>query len=206
MKRKRLPIPDLLHIDEPAKIWLIQEARKNYWRVASTYAFEDLVQDGYWQYYRIATKYRSTVKSRAHLMSLFKTTFINHIHTIVTKQNRHPFPMTFSDLALDGQEEDFIDILHNKAMYEEDGYASFMRLISEAPPAIAQLLLVLQTESGVRIMREPYLKEDGTRETTNERFCRILGLDPKLFNLAQMTKAYLQSFKSSNAESGLVEI
>lgn len=76
-------------MDEGAAAWLQRTAAKNLWRVPDYYELDDLVSDGMECWVKVTQRY-SNVKSAAHLMALFKTTFTNHVHDLARKKMRMP--------------------------------------------------------------------------------------------------------------------
>ena len=75
--KRRLPAynPDF---DHDVAGWVIKTIQRNYWRVAGSYEFEDLVQDARLYFHILCQKY-PLVHQHRHMFALFKTTFSNHI-------------------------------------------------------------------------------------------------------------------------------
>lgn len=90
---------DSMDMDQGARAWLARTARKNYWRVSDWYDLDDLIQDGYWHWYRIINKYpyitkpRMTRNARRIIMGLFQRTYTNHLHDLAKRR----CPTTFDD-------------------------------------------------------------------------------------------------------------
>jgi hypothetical protein len=161
-----------MEMDEPARGWMINYARKNFWRVSSWYEMADLIQDGYLTYYRIADRYREAITSRAHMMSLFKVSFINHVHDLAKAKMRYP------EVPID----DFMGVLLGNNL--ED-----VSLIQASlPREVRAFLRQLQTERGRKHISKPYTVSKKGRETTNKRWCRIVGADPSMINMPELVK------------------
>lgn len=75
--KRRLPAytPDF---DHDVAGWVIKTIQRNFWRVADSYEFEDLVQDARLYFHILCQKY-PLVHDKRHMFALFKTTFSNHI-------------------------------------------------------------------------------------------------------------------------------
>jgi hypothetical protein len=186
--RRILPLPPRMEIDEPAKIWMINYARTNYWRVAHWMSINDLIEDGFLTWYRIVegqqtkgprkrgepvsvmTSYRY-ITDRPLVMFLFKRLYMNHITDLANgRTNRSAFELPIEDY-MDAPADDAEPII-----------------LDRAPIEVQAVLSLLKTEEGRARMAEPCLRrKDGTRETTNERLSRLTGLPG---NIATAIKSY----------------
>ena len=165
-----------MDMDGPARGWMVAYARKNFWRVASWYELPDLVQDGYMVYYRIADHYRGKIKSRSHIMSLFQISFMNHIHNLAKKKTR------LTEVPID----DYMSVLIGSSV--EDVSLLQMSL----PKEVRSLLKQLTTTRGQRNLSKPYKSTKKGRETTNTRWCRLIGADPGMINMPQLVRASIK--------------
>lgn len=164
-------------MDQGAIGWLYKTARTQYWRVCHWQDLEDLIQDGYVAYYRILQKYPH-IKNKSHLMRLFQVTFINHIHDLA-KQDSHLPSLSMEEIPI----PDICD--HSPA--------TLLAELSQAPAPINQLLSLVATDKGRAKLRSQYrVRPDGYRETLNDRWCRLLGLDPAIVDLPTMLTEYFQ--------------
>jgi hypothetical protein len=163
-----------MQMDNGARVWMERTARKHFWRVCRWYDLDDLVQDGYVQWQRVCNKYPD-VTNRAHFMRLFMVTYTNHIHGLASfkkKQN----DVCESDLT-PNQEGEAIPLME-RLLSDESDYGSFMAMIKKAPEPITKLLSLMATEDGRNRLAAVYRRRaNGTRETTNERLCRLTGCD-----------------------------
>lgn len=168
-------------MDKGAKGWLYLTAKKNYWRVAAWYEFEDLIHDGIMHYYRIVDRYETRpgrVRSTRHIMSLFKITYVNHLHDLSKKYPKNIFKVEVP-----------IDDL-TPEVFAQLSYHPPQELIAFAPPLVKLTLTVLMTTAGARKLRMADRMRN--RFTFNEKLCRILGLDPRIVDLPNEVYRYLK--------------
>jgi DNA-directed RNA polymerase specialized sigma24 family protein len=157
--------------------WLYRTIKKQYWRVATFADFDDLVQDGLMTYVRVANRYQH-VTERKHLMRLFQISFTNHLHDLALKRTRAQ--QTVANLEYQ--------------MVEEQDDGDLLWRLAHAPEPVKSVLLLHMSEANRARLRKPYrMYSDGQRETLNERWCRILKLDPTTINLPLMVREYLTS-------------
>lgn len=173
-------------MDSIAVGWLVNTARRNLWRVPTDYTLEDLVQDGYLVYYRVSNKYPDVTEPR-HLMRLFQVSFNNHINTLSKKRTRVPL-LCASDLCTTHTDESkFWDAVLDHADPQE-----LSVMLHNAPPLVRQALSLYLDDKTCSSMRSRYrVRKDGTRETLNERMCRLLGVES--CDLVGMIKKFLTS-------------
>jgi hypothetical protein len=167
-------------MDQGAKLWVYKTARKNLWRVSGHIGMEDLLQDGMMFWHRIGIKYPN-VTHLPHKMALFKTAFTNHIHDLSKNKSKIDF-VTESDMDVT------LDTLVEQEDPAQDPDLGFV--IAQLPPAIMRVLERFHKSD------PPYrLRLDGTRETDNERACRIAGVDPTRRNIRDAVLEYLRGTK-----------
>lgn len=155
-------------MDDGARGWLFRTARDQFWRVAVWYDLDDLVQDGYFTYYRVQ-KFYPDVVDRPHIMRLFQISYMNHIHTLAKLARR-----TNATEVPAAEVDPFI-----LETITEDELATLYTLMAQAPQAVQAALRLYSTKDGRRRLRSTYrIRKDGTRETLNERLCRLTGFDP----------------------------
>lgn len=196
--------------------WIIKTARKNIWRVNAWYDLEDLIQDGVMWYYMTEKRYSKTVKSRSHMMALFKTSFQNYIHDLANpKRQRTPNEVTFSDLDGGGDGdlsvEDLVDIRAYRAFSIGVASVDVGIVLVDAPERVRAALELLLSDEGAKKLRSAYRVRGANqvnndkverarsvrvrvlcvRETLNERLCRLLGYDPKTVNITKEIREYL---------------
>jgi hypothetical protein len=152
-------------MDKGAQGWLYRTAHKNYWRVANWYSFDDLVQDGFVCWYGVQARYVRArpgvpfvggVKDKKHVMSLFKTTYTNHIHDLAKFATRQLDAPTY-----DGE----------PASSLTDDYAEMCRIVAEAPPLVRDAIEALLRGRTRSLHRR---RSDGTRQKTSEKLCEAM--------------------------------
>lgn len=164
-------------MDSGTRAWLFKHSRENYWRVAGWMDFEDLIQDGMLCWYRVIRRYERVAKgSSKHRMSLFMRTFRNHIHDL-SKQRSRLIEVHIDDLPP-----------HVADLAAHD----MQQVYGGAPPLVKLGLTVLMAPAHARSLRANYrVRNDSTRETFNERLCRLAGLDHHTIDLAGDIRTYL---------------
>jgi DNA-directed RNA polymerase specialized sigma24 family protein len=156
-------------LDRRMRGWIVNTAKKQYWRVAAWYDLEDLVQEGFVCAMICQQRY-SHIRSQRHFMALVQTTFINHIHTLAKQRTRQLDVPISSEVA--ERVRDPAEHLVKLAGGEEGDQVS-LTLLGQLPIELKMLLHRLQTDARLIPM---LMHKDRTRETTNEWLCRLIGL------------------------------
>jgi hypothetical protein len=163
-------------MDEGARKWLFKTAYKNFWRVHHYMDVDDLIQEGYVQYARVIARYPEATDA-AHIMRLFQIMYTQRLNILATQRTR---------------EREIIDEIELQSFdsFEPEG-GTLQALIAQAPAPVAALIKLLQSDNGCKRLRAAYRRRrTGERETTNERLCRLVGLDPTACDLPAMVKAH----------------
>lgn len=176
-------------LDAGMRGYIVNTARKEFWRVASYIEIDDLIQDGYLCYAKCAKAYpqlskinNPTNEQKRHFMSLVKTAFANHIHTLASKRTAAPDELL--NLTAEETETEALDRL----LPAEGEIGSFAMLLANAPAEIKQLIQLLTAD--VQGFTRTKVGRRSLRETTNEHFCRLLGVDPNTVNMVERVKSY----------------
>lgn len=210
-RRERKNMVDPFTIDKSAQRWLFKTAHKHYWRVQSWYELDDLIQDGYMTWCMVVSRYADSVRERCKdlpehkrtdamievMMSLFTRSYINHIHDLATKRTRIA-ETVIADLVSDGQTYDrYLDkILADEATTSEEA-----ELVNCAPDGVREVLQLYTNEpDSPKINAKFRIRRDGSRESLNERLCRLAGVDGSV-DLVSSVKAYLRGDEKDPAES-----
>ena len=165
-----------MHLDEGAVAWTYKIARKNMWRVCSWYDLDDLVQDGYLHFFRVARKY-DNVRSPAHIMSLFKVTYTNHIHDLSKKRTKELPELLVCDLI--NTDEDEAPFWESLLGVDHEFATTFTAIVRASLP-VCELLRNIASQRGIKTLRSRCrVLGDGTRETINTKLCRIARCDPQ---------------------------
>src|SRR3990167_3759517 len=116
-------------------------------------------------------------------MALVKVTYINHIHNLATQATRTiDAPITDVDPKL-GDPDIALEALA-PAQPEEQTFAVLVR---QLPSELQELLRILVNDAkSIPMLGLP----NGTRETTNEYLCRLIGADPKNLNVEGVLRAH----------------
>lgn len=188
------------YLDDGMLKWIQRTAWANHRRIAN-FSYEDLVQEGYVAFYKCKDRYvgkqglvgRDGVTpgrylppenpdkvSIRHFQALVKTTFFNNIRTLAWKQ---PSGWEFNVTSLLREPHRSESEVWDKVLPLYDEEASATVLLRRAPEEIKQLLQLLVDDAMAlvkpfsgqprRTRRERLFRR---RETTNERFCRLLKL------------------------------
>lgn len=177
-------------MDGSARAWLVVVAKDHYWRVAHWYEFDDLLQDGYMCWYRVVEKYETEtgrVRSRPHLMRLFKITFLNHIHFLSKQRTVNSIEKLAGDLTDNPDPWATLAFPRDVNEYEH--------MIVEAPKLLQPLLRVLLADIPLPRLRSEYrvyLRRPGQQETTNVKLCGLVGISPHKYDLATALRTFLR--------------
>lgn len=161
-------------MDSIARNWLYNTANKHQWRMFGTCEFDDLIQEGYATWYFVKQRYPDATAPE-HIMSLFKRIYLNRLH----------------DIARHASAE-----LPSPPDHLECTDAKMALLVAEAPGKVKTLLekLIANPKPLAAPCR---IRKDGTRQTLNERFCRLLGVSPRDFDLHAQLLSLLRSDSTS---------
>lgn len=147
--------------------YVVNFLTRNYWRVQGSMDRDDVMQESYWVYLRVARKYPEVEPK--HLMALFKTAWGNH----------------FTDLALGTsaqmKEENTIDVPEQPIEVIGDfENAGFLRvLVQQAPAEVKQVLsLFLSAPSEVyALFFDVNQREYNRYKNRNRTINRLLGFE-----------------------------
>lgn len=148
--------------------WIFKFAKKNYWKVAGLIDFDDLIQEGYYAFYYCKRRYGDI--DPPHLMKMLQ---IAYYQTIVDYAKKR------TGLAEYHPEDNRIEGLDPwERILQDDFYQEIQLKIAEAPELIRNFLSLFLSDDTLSELQKPYKKErNGVRETTNERICRLLGIE-----------------------------
>lgn len=181
MNRKKLPFNPIFY--GVYQQWAYREIERNFWRLHYLYDVDDLTQDAYLKFLQCQLRYVGVIKTPEHFMSLYKTAFKNHLHDLASST------MTASGIAI-------TDEVEESGEMTEDGEGELAVLLSRAPYPLNLLFSAVESVEFNRLLTNDRKRRSygsvSYRETTNQLFCRLLGLDPLEVNLYESAKAYLQ--------------
>jgi hypothetical protein len=151
------------------RAWTLSYLRRNKWRFDPIHDIDDLLQDAYCVFARVAERYPRVVEA-PHFMALYKTALFNEMCDASSKNSKRK--TVIADLEVDGCE------LAEKMTCNlaEDGAMSL--LLASAPPEVRLLLSAFSSERHLLEMRKPYRKHRGLpRDSFNTRIKKLLGIE-----------------------------
>lgn len=200
-RRKHKPQlrPRLLQGPDPRRDWwqsgsfqkyANQFALKHHWRCASWIALVDLRDDAYLCFLETCARYYWAIEQK-HLMALYKRCMFT---MITEKSYRGTFDQLCDRAAPDPGDPDCSELTDFVGSIEGDGLEQleFRLLLGKLPKELKELLYCLLHDSQELLSSTPTPRgKMVTRETTNERFCRLVRLDPRVHHLAQDLRNFL---------------
>ena len=151
--------------------WSASYIKKNLWRYDTIHEFDDLMQDAYLLFVRIADTY-PRVNNPANFMALFKMAMINKTNdrSLYTKRRKAAEITTPKDVS------EFY--LGRIGEVTNAGYLN--ALLAEMPEELHLAMEMLSVG----------LPEEKTARSLNSKLCKALGIDPDR-NLLNELKVYL---------------
>lgn len=175
----------------PISGWTVNHIRKNYWRFANSYEFEDLLQEARIKFIVCKRKYPEVVSPK-HFMALYKSAVTRQFHTLAEKE-MHRYDSTYLS------PKELSD--HDDMLYEKDhNLGPLFTEISEFPQEIQELI--------VELIKNPDTKKQNVfkfrgkfkrRITTNEYFCKLVGKDPTKYHMADTLRELLRNVSSTKS-------
>jgi hypothetical protein len=118
------------------------------------------------------------------MMRLFQITFTNHLNDISKKRTRQ---VDVAISSITRENSDSTDFMERCGGVEESSL-----VLALAPVQVKAALGVYCNPKNAKALRSVHrVRLSGKRETTNDRLCRLAGLDPRLFDLQSALKTYL---------------
>lgn len=146
--------------DSSVRGWAVNFIRKDGWRCDQVSDAEDLLQDAYLTFVRVAAAYPRVIEAR-HFMALFKTAMRNEMWDRARVKHKK------RDIIHDGMydQEFFIG---------EDSNGGYLNaLINTLPP---ELKLVLWALTDRKMLKGMAIRQSGPRENMNMKLHRVLGI------------------------------
>ena len=164
----------------PIKNWTMAFISSNYWRFSAHYEQQDLVHEAYLKFMQCCSTYPRVVEP-AHFAALYRTAVTRRFITLAKRCMKDKQAVQYCGPATTAENLTRIHVYNNSGF--------LMRLVREAPTEVRSLLKSLLT-SDVEVLRRKFRRPKKTklkpRETTNDRFCELLGLDPNKINVHRM--------------------
>lgn len=206
------------YLDKGMEGYIKNTAIKEFWRVAHWYDDPaDLIQDGYLCYCKCRVRYvdqlgvlpaeNPTKEQRRWMMSLVMTTFERYLKYTIAGKMRGAYEIPVSQLVRDGADgpTDPWEGLSPRF----SGEAELSLLLHSLPKELQELVVLLAGDGAevlgfcrdrlqrrwlpsgrVRITRRG---RRPLRETTNQYYCRLLGLDPTKNDLVGQLRTLLST-------------
>ena len=169
---------------------VINFLKKNYWRVAGYYEFEDCIQEAYLKFMVVKDGYPEVIDP-PHFMALFKTAWKNRF-TDMSNQRTADEAMREADLSGEdktGNPITLTSLMDRNASTHHAGRLAVLK--TSAPIEVKALLRAFDEPDKIELLREKCRKirkgnRKARRETTNEKLCRIVGLDGEFVSIQRM--------------------
>lgn len=185
------------YLDKGMKGFIVNVARKEFWKVASYYEFQDLVQDGYLCYSKCKQRLHArlqvenpTKEQRREVQAFVARAFFNHISTLASKRmGVHEQPVS----SLLSEEANSETELWDKLLPSTPEEGTLRTLLASAPAEIKQLAMLLASD-GLSLLGFERKRKGRRllRETTNEYYCRLVGRNPETDDLVGRVRAYFR--------------
>jgi hypothetical protein len=201
------------YLDAGMHGYIRKTAMKEFWRVSAWYDdVSDLIQDGYLCFAKCRARYVDKLKvlpatdptpdDKRQMMAMVRTAFDRHVKFVLTQHIKDGWEVPVSQLARAGAPEsaDPWDALAPAQL----GDASVVDLLRSLPAEIQQLMVALMgdvavgysylerrktAKGGTRVVR----RKSGVRETTNQYYCRLIGVDPATHDLVGQIRSLLHT-------------
>lgn len=169
--------------------WVYNHARSNYWRLASWYELDDLIQDGLMIAYKCVAKYGFPGEDldEPHFMRLVQIAFFNHIAQLLRVSRAVDEQTKLADLSTVNSETDALERLAEAEYVSEQDYAV---LIDELPAHLRRVVMLFMSDEGAKAVRRPLRKRHKNDETMSDRLAKLAGF-PSYLDFETELRAYL---------------
>ena len=138
----------------------------NEWRFGADIAADDLFQEFWIKFDKLATKYAGKVENGRHFMSLFQTACRNHLFDLARKKTR-----TVDTVALVTATEEDADEMYVPDSFDYVGEAELRATLANAPQIVQNIAAAaLDGQGGYR------KKENGSWEVKQQLLRRLSGV------------------------------
>lgn len=147
--------------------YVVNFLTRNYWRVQGSMERDDVLQESYWVYLRVARKYPDVEPK--HLMALFKTAWGNHFTDLAVRASESAKEESVSD-----------DSAGTTELVGEVENTGFLRiLVQQAPAEVKQVLsLFLHAPTEVyALFFDVNQREYNRYKNRNRTINRLLGFE-----------------------------
>jgi len=178
----------------PIEGYVINFLQKNYWRVKNYFDYEDAVQEARYTFtllLRRMERNNSLIENAKHLMSLFKSAWTRHFHTLSNRDTKR-IDFAISNYTTEDHDDWILDSINLDASSHNLGYLEVV--IDQAPKEVRQVLNLLLTapKEMLGMAVESWGNNNKRNSTiTNEFLCRMLGYNHKEIDLIKNVRNYL---------------
>ena len=177
-------------LDVGMRRWLLNSAKRNFWRVAPWYDLDDLIQDAYLCFYTCRARYvtltekdQPSDEDKRRFMAIIKVAFTNHVNILARRKGPE---VLVAELSRDGESMDSTLERYAGAV---EGEAMLLWSLTKAPQELLTLLDFIASDDS-KFKRYPRNCRRYLRETTNEHFGRLVGYDPAKGNAVAYAEEY----------------
>ena len=157
------------------KLWIVNYARRNVWRVPPWMDLDDLIAEGFLAYAIAMARYGDKVQNRRHFMSLLMIIFTNQITDLANERTACP-EIAISQIGGEDNEE---ATLFERVVGGAEGDAELMALLNTAPDEIKKFLRLLHDPDALEKLNKPLrYRCGGQRDTTRNRIARMTDISP----------------------------
>jgi hypothetical protein len=180
------PIP-VLAFHGPIEGYVMNHARRNLWRVASSMEVDDLRSEAFLIYARIADQYPGI--EEAHFMALFKRCWENHFTDLAHEDSRQRslFLPLVANRDEDGEE---MDVREPVGDVDNEGILS--TLLRQAPSEVALVLRLFWSapQELIDLALSSWKPDSNHRGQGSARINKLLGFEPD-FDSVGAVRSYL---------------
>lgn len=181
-------------LDAGLRSFIVSTAKREYWRVAGVLDLEDLIQEGYLCYYKCYRRYSDPANrnypkdelTSSWMQAIVARAFQNRIYDLASKK-RYGFAVSASEEAAANESP---EQLLDRVLPPVQEASTLRAMLAQAPWELVELLRILANDgkTALGFKRKPH----AGRETTNEYYCRLLGVSPEERNLVQELREYFE--------------
>src|SRR5690606_11351497 len=175
-KKVRVCLPKRVEIWRPRwepeiKFWSLAYIRKNKWRYEYTHDVDDLIQDAYVVFMKVAEAYPRCVQP-GHFMALYKTSLRNMLWD---KSREYERKLHLID---EHMEVDFAQTGDCDTPDPLSNLGEVAALIASGPPEIRMFMSFIQNDENLLKLREPQRSKRGEpRLNFDQRVAKMLGIE-----------------------------
>lgn len=153
--------------------WTRNFVKRNLWRLQGQMDHMDLMQEGFVMYATIEDRYPEVIEPR-HFVALYKSAFRNCVYRLAERRASRYEISGIRIRSEDDEEQDFVETAPSRPDGEPE--LELRMLLEDAPPYVEAVILKLLAQEQAPV----YVTDEGVRETTRQRWARLLGVPPEV--------------------------